>query len=52
LRDDPTLKKDLEPMLDDGKEPVRLRAAAAVLRLSAIEVKLAEMKPSKQTKRK
>lgn len=54
LRDDPVLKKDLEPMLNDGKEPVRLRAAAGVLRLSAIEAKLAAQKPSKskQTKRK
>jgi HEAT repeat protein len=54
LRDDPVLKKDLEPLLDDGKEPVRLRAAAGVLRLSAIEAKLAEKTAAKpkQTKRK
>lgn len=37
LRNDPALKKDLEPMLDDPKEAVRLRAAAGVLRLLAIE---------------
>jgi HEAT repeat protein len=37
LRNDPTLKKDLEPLLDDDKEAVRLRAAAGILRLSAIE---------------
>lgn len=37
LRDDPSMKRDLEPMLDDNKEPVRLRAAAGILRLSAIE---------------
>jgi HEAT repeat protein len=37
LRDDPALKWNLEPMLDDNKTPVRLRAAAGVLRLSAIE---------------
>jgi len=37
LRDDPALKPDLEPMLNDDKVPVRLRAAAGVLRLSAIE---------------
>jgi HEAT repeat protein len=52
LRDDPTLKKDLEPLLDDNKEPVRLRAAAAVLRLSAIEEDQARKKPAKQTGRK
>jgi HEAT repeat protein len=52
LRDDPTLKKDLEPLLDDGKEPVRLRAAAGVLRLSAIEEEQAKKKQSKQTKPK
>jgi HEAT repeat protein len=48
LRDDATLKKDLEPLLDDDKEPVRLRAAAGVLRLSAIEE---EQTKKKQTKR-
>jgi HEAT repeat protein len=48
LRDDVTLKKDLEPLLDDDKEPVRLRAAAGVLRLSAIEEEQAK---KKQTKR-
>ena len=31
------LKKQLEPLLQDDKEPVRLRAAAGYLRLSAIE---------------
>jgi HEAT repeat protein len=37
LRNDPALKKELEPLLQDGSEPVRLRAAAGYLRLSAIE---------------
>jgi HEAT repeat protein len=37
LRNDPSLKKELEPLLADGKEIVRLRAAAGYLRLSAIE---------------
>jgi len=37
LRNDPALKKELEPLLQDDKEPVRLRAAAGYLRLSAIE---------------
>jgi HEAT repeat protein len=36
LRDDPSVRSDLEPMLEDPKEEVRLRAAAALLRLSAI----------------
>jgi HEAT repeat protein len=37
LRNDPALKKELEPLLLDANEPVRLRAAAGYLRLSAIE---------------
>jgi HEAT repeat protein len=37
LRNDPTLRKTLEPLLQDDKEPVRLRAAAGYLRLSAIQ---------------
>jgi HEAT repeat protein len=37
LRNDPALKKDLEILLQDDSEPVRLRAAAGSLRLSAIE---------------
>jgi HEAT repeat protein len=37
LRNDPAMKKDLEPLLEDDKEEVRLRAAAGYLRLSAIE---------------
>jgi HEAT repeat protein len=37
LRNDPALKKELEPLLVDDNEPVRLRAAAGYLRLSAIE---------------
>jgi len=37
LRNDPALKKELEPLLQDAKESVRLRAAAGYLRLSAIE---------------
>jgi hypothetical protein len=36
LRDDPSARPDLEPMVQDPKEEVRLRAAAALLRLSAI----------------
>jgi HEAT repeat protein len=37
LRNDPALKKELEPMLEDDNGAVRLRAAAGYLRLSAIE---------------
>lgn len=37
LRNDPGLKKELEPLLADEKETVRLRAAAGYLRLSSIE---------------
>jgi HEAT repeat protein len=37
LRNDPALKKEIEPLLQDDHEPVRLRAAAGYLRLSAIE---------------
>jgi HEAT repeat protein len=36
LRNDPELRDDLEPLIQDEKEEVRLRAAAALLRLSAI----------------
>ncbi len=52
LRDDPALKRDLEPMLDDEKEPVRLRAAAGYLRLSAIEEAQAKKKAAKPVVRK
>jgi HEAT repeat protein len=37
LRNDPSFRKDLAPMLQDDKEGVRLRTAAALLRLSAIQ---------------
>ena len=36
LRNDPALQKELEPLLQDDHEAVRLRAAAGYLRLSAI----------------
>jgi len=42
LHNDPSLRADLEPMLGDAKEAVRLRAAAALLRLSAIAEKRAK----------
>jgi HEAT repeat protein len=37
LRDDPKLRKELEPLFEDDKEEVRLRAAAALLRFSSLE---------------
>jgi len=37
LRNDPSILKDVEPLLQDDKEAVRLRAAAACLRLSALQ---------------
>src|SRR5215831_2821327 len=39
LRNDPALRKDLEPLLQDEKNQVRLRAAAGYLRLSTIQAK-------------
>jgi HEAT repeat protein len=36
LRRDPRLKNDLAPLLEDGNQAVRLRAAAGYLRLSAM----------------
>lgn len=48
LRDDPKLRPDLEPMFEDDREEVRLRAAAGLLRLSAIEAK-ASAKPRPKT---
>ena len=36
MKNNPALKKEIAPMLDDDKETVRLRAAAAYLKLSAI----------------
>jgi len=46
LQNNPALKKELEPLLEDDKQEVRLRAAAGVLRLSAIE---AAKRPQKRT---
>ena len=46
LRNDPALKKVLEPLLLDDKEPVRLRAAAGYLRLSAIQARARARKVS------
>ena len=39
LRNDPALKKELEPLLTDDNGAVRLRAAAGYLRLSTIEAR-------------
>jgi len=38
VRNDPALEKDIEPLLEDKKEGVRLRAAAGCLRLLAVPV--------------
>src|ERR1019366_7668638 len=46
LRNDPALKKELEPLLQDDHEAVRLRAAAGCLRLSAIAASAREKKRS------
>jgi HEAT repeat protein len=37
LQNNPAIRKDLDPMIEDESEGVRLRAAAAVLRLAAIQ---------------
>jgi HEAT repeat protein len=50
LRNDPAMKKDVAPMLQDDKEGVRLRAAAAFLRLSAIQASAARKSVAKSTK--
>ena len=44
LRNDPALRKELEPLLEDDKEAVRMRAAAGYLRLSTIQAGLAARK--------
>lgn len=49
LRDDPALKKELVPIVDDEgeKEGVRLRAAAGYLRLTAIQTRTAHRPDAK-----
>jgi HEAT repeat protein len=50
VRNDPALKADLVPLLDDKKEAVRVRAAAGYLRLEAISsqsAKSAKRSPAK-----
>jgi HEAT repeat protein len=44
LKNNPSLKKDIVPLLDDDKESVRLRAAAAYARLSAMQRRRARAK--------
>ncbi len=51
LRDDPSLEEDLTPLLDDKKEPVRLRAAAACSRLEMIKAKLPARKRRLRTRK-
>jgi HEAT repeat protein len=50
LRNDPAMKKDLAPMFQDDKEGVRLRAAAAFLRLSAIQASASRKTAAKSSK--
>jgi HEAT repeat protein len=50
LRNNPAMKKDLAPMLQDDKEGVRLRAAAAFLRLSAIQASASRKTAAKSSK--
>lgn len=52
LRNDPALRRDLEPMLEDDKEEVRLRAAAGLLRLSAVQAKASARPGAKAAKKK
>jgi HEAT repeat protein len=47
LQDDPAVKKDLEPVLEDARAEVRLRAAAAWKRLEAIEQHVPGTEPPK-----
>lgn len=46
LRDDPALKPDLVPLLDDAQEAVRDRAAAGYLRLESIRPQPSGKKPA------
>ena len=45
LQDDVSMRKILDPMIQDDREEVRLRAAAAMLRLSAVEKAQQARKP-------
>lgn len=47
LRNDPSLQSDLKPLLDDKKEAVRLRAAAAYIRLETLKKKPARKAAAK-----
>jgi HEAT repeat protein len=46
LQNNPALRKDLDPMIEDENEAVRLRAAAAVLRLAAMQKRAATVAPA------
>jgi HEAT repeat protein len=52
LRNDPKLRPELEPMFEDDKEEVRLRAAAGLLRLSAVEAKASARPKAKAAAKK
>ncbi len=48
LRNNPALRSELEPLTDDDKEEVRLRAAAGLLRLSALQKGNAQKRPARK----
>jgi HEAT repeat protein len=52
LRNDPALRADLEPLFDDDKEEVRLRAAAGLLRLSVVQARASAKPRAKAAKKK
>jgi HEAT repeat protein len=52
LRNDPKLRADLEPMFEDDREEVRLRAAAGLLRLSAVQAKASAKPRAKAAQKK
>jgi len=49
LRNDPSIERDLIPLLDDKKEPVRLRAAAGYIRLQLIRNAHPALAPKKSS---
>jgi HEAT repeat protein len=52
LRNDPALLPNVSPLIDDKKEAVRLRAAAACLRLESLKSAPARRAPAKATDKK
>jgi HEAT repeat protein len=52
LQNDPALKADLEPLVDDDREEVRLRAAAGWLRLAALQKRPAQKRTARAPEKK